>query len=420
MAVPRIFVICSGLAFLLMFVSYWQAFAGETAPSRPAVAQQARPAAITPTVPFTPAVAEQHPTPEVAAQLPVAKVAPSHRTATTGAVSASAPGKPVSSVAASAEHGRLAGSCMAYTDLKRQKLLQPLPAALPAANGGRPGCLEPTTMCEALRHAFNQHVPKAHHTSSAMKRRQLVVTAAGSAQVAMVQEFTQATAALRLPTLVLCMDETAYAAAKQTTAAAVLLAATTADASPSVLSRKWAALGEILEAGAGVFWADVDAVLAADPFPLLAADSDVEALSEGWEEIFLRGHVMGARAVAASALLPVPHLLSRSLTFARHRSPSLAGADDPSMGWSRYCESMRAAMLSPSLMYLEPTAPSRQLALLLAAQALQWPSAEGYAWGAGVEEATALSFELLMPAHDATSRVGAKLRVMHAEWYIID
>ena len=37
---------------------------------------------------------------------------------------------------------------------------------------------------------------------------------------------------------------------------------------------------QVLEAGAAVLWADVDAVLASDPFPLLAADSDVEALSE--------------------------------------------------------------------------------------------------------------------------------------------
>ena len=43
-------------------------------------------------------------------------------------------------------------------------------------------------------------------------------------------------------------------------------------------------------------------------------------------------------------------------------------------------------------------------------------------WGrnevAPVDEAAALGFELLVPAHDTTTRVGAAVRVMHAEcWF---
>ena len=41
--------------------------------------------------------------------------------------------------------------------------------------------------------------------------------------------------------------------------------------------------------GVGVLFADVDVAFASDPFELLHADSDVEALSEAWEEDDARG-----------------------------------------------------------------------------------------------------------------------------------
>ena len=110
---------------------------------------------------------------------------------------------------------------------------------------------------------------------------------------------------MRIPTLVLAMDASAAYAARATTAASVLLDDSGGfDPSP-ILALKWAALAAILEAGVEVLWSDVDGVIASQPFELLHADTDVAAPSEGWEEIFLRGHIMGA--------------------------------DDPSMGWSRYC-----------------------------------------------------------------------------------
>lgn len=92
------------------------------------------------------------------------------------------------------------------------------------------------------------------------------------------------------------MDDAIFREAGRGTAASVLLGG-----SDSPLARKWSALAEVLAAGVAVFWADVDAVLGANPVPSLYADSDVEALSEAWEENMLRGHIMGA--------------------------------DDPSMGW---------------------------------------------------------------------------------------
>lgn len=370
MAVPRIFLVCSALALMLMLVSFQQAFYG-VRPADPSKQPMAMPTTLN---------EEPHRVPTSGADVQPAVVtfspkdpAVGSRAATNARVPAvgvnmSAPLMPVTSVPASAQHGRLSSGCQAYTDPKRQQLLHMLPAAIPAADGGRPGCLQATLVCEALRHAF------LAVGGAKRKRRQVVVTAAAHAQVGMLRIFTQATAALRLPTLVLAMDEDAFAAARTTTATALLVPAGGGRGrdEQTALHRKWAALAEILEAGAALLWADVDAVIAADPFPFIAADSDVEALSEGWEEPFLRGFVMGS--------------------------------DDPSMGWSRYCESMRAAMLSPSLLYLEPTTVARNLAEAIAARAVAWPSAPGYAWDAATNEATELSMELLMPAHDGTAR----------------
>ena len=59
-----------------------------------------------------------------------------------------------------------------------------------------------------------------------------------------------------------------------------------------------------------------DAVLAAAPFPLFANDSDVELLSEGWDDEAATGFIHGS--------------------------------DDPSMGWGRYAESSASAGLDPS------------------------------------------------------------------------
>ena len=43
-----------------------------------------------------------------------------------------------------------------------------------------------------------------------------------------------------------------------------------------------------------MLYADVDVVLAAEPWGALAADSDFEGLSEAWEEEDARGHIMGS------------------------------------------------------------------------------------------------------------------------------
>ena len=322
----------------------------------------------------------------------------------------SSPGRPMSSVPQSAARGKLSAACSelppAASSLRVSESLQFVPAVLHAAKlaGGRPGCLQPTPVCTALKHLLASSSSAAAPAAGSLGRRhQLLVTAATGAQREHIAAFTEAAAAVRVPTLILAMDEAAHAAARGTTAASVLLITNgggggggggggsgggDATVAGLLLARKWIALAEVLEAGAEVLYMDVDAVLASAPFGLLPADTDVAALSEGWEEMFLRGHVMGA--------------------------------DDPSMGWSRYCESMRAALLSPSMVHLLPTQPTvaltRRMALLALKQ--RWASAHGAAWAAGPAEAVGLSMQLLTPAHDDTTRVGAKLRVLHASCWL--
>ena len=330
------------------------------------------------------------------AAAPQGATSPTAITSLPAGANASAPGKAASSVPQAPLPVRLSAACSAgdaAATAEKRKLLHPVPAA---AEGGTPGCLRNTPICEALRHALaGEDASKAARRPS-LRRHQLVVTSAAGGQQAELEAFTQAAAALRLPTLVLAMDAAAYAAARTTTAASVLLlappaaAGAGAGAGGGLLALKWAALAEVLEAGVEVLYADVDAVLAAPPFDLLHADTDFAGLSEGWEDIFLRGHVMGA--------------------------------DDPSMGWSRYCESMRAALLAPSLFHLLPTHPAVALAQRMARQAARsghaWPSATGAAWARDASEAAALSDELLLPAHDGVTRVGCKVRVLHADcWY---
>lgn len=91
------------------------------------------------------------------------------------------------------------------------------------------------------------------------------------------------------------------------------------------------------------------------------------------------------------------------------------------MGWGRYAESMRVSFLSPSLLFLQPTPSARRLARLLSQQAAshRWPAAERTAWEdlrvLGNGEAKALTFELMAPAHDAVTRIGASFRVLDVD-----
>ena len=72
--------------------------------------------------------------------------------------------------------------------------------------------------------------------------------------------------------------------------------------------------------GYSVFLSDVDVAWLQNPFKLLARDSDVEGLSDGYDERTAYGYV--------------------------------DGIDDPSMGWSRYAQTIRIFVLNSGLFYM--------------------------------------------------------------------
>ena len=79
------------------------------------------------------------------------------------------------------------------------------------------------------------------------------------------------------------------------------------------------------------------------------------------------------------------------------------------MGWGRYAESMRIDHLSPSLLRLLPTSEAVALSRRMVATAhrQRWATVPGSAHEDSEVldgEATALTFELVAPAHDAVTR----------------
>ena len=369
MAPPRLFWLLSGTGLCMLLCTNYSLFA----------ARKVNPTAQAPRE--APALSEGLTTPLQPARNPasVSAVGRQQRELSSG-VSVGAPSRRATDVAQSAAHGSLPPRCVRpEPDADRRKLLRFVPARTSAAadaDGAPASCSTP--LCAALGHALRS-VPR-HSLPN------VLMTSAVRGQEAMLATFAEAAAALRVPLVVIAMDEAAFAAAKASTAASVLARAGDGAGGDSTLARKWAAIAEALEAGVGLMWADVDAVVASQPFDSLHADADFEGLSEGWEESFTRGYVMGS--------------------------------DDPSMGWSRYCETMRAALLAPSLFYLLPTTPSLALARRMSRAAGEWRAAPGAAWGGGTEESIALSTELLTPAHDGSTRVGASVRVLSTECWL--
>jgi hypothetical protein len=262
-------------------------------------------------------------------------------------------------------HGTLERRCIPTPDAARRSVLAYVRADPHACDATKPLCRA------AQRH-----------------RQLLLTTAVWPEQRELLEAFAFSAAALRVPTLALVQGGVAQAA---TAVGNDIFHVAPLAGDPPILQQKWDAIARLVELGVHVLSADVDAVLASPPFELASNDSDIEALSEAWDDEAARGFIHGS--------------------------------DDPSMGWGRYAESMRVAFLSPSLVYLLPTRNALALARLLAAlaRAAKWKSASGAAWEAAEEldgEAKALTFELIAPAHDATRRVGASLRVLHRECFL--
>ena len=86
---------------------------------------------------------------------------------------------------------------------------------------------------------------------------------------------------------------------------------------------------------------DVDVVTLQDPFAFLARDSDVEGLSDGFDERTAYGALRdGAlRLCASSQALP----------------GYIDGIDDATMGWARYAQTVRIFVLNSGLFYIQPS-----------------------------------------------------------------
>jgi len=300
---------------------------------------------------------------------------------------------------ASMQVGTLSRECSSTPDLEHR-------ASLRMVGGGR--CVAGRPLCAALRRALGL-VPSL--STQQRSRPTVVLTTFVGGQERMLGTLSASAAALRLPFVALALDAAGAAVALSPVAIVDL---SRADALPSTsyipgeardtgappsslgsgpLVAKWRAVAALLASGVTVLYLDVDGVLGADPFEFSFGDSDFEVLSEAWEAESARGFVMGS--------------------------------DDPSMGWSRYCETMAIGLLSPALFLAQPTFEAVAVARRMARLAHSWAApAPGTAWEPGHEnghengqtgqsgfhESEAFSFELLAPAHDQVSRVGASVR----------
>lgn len=97
----------------------------------------------------------------------------------------------------------------------------------------------------------------------------------------------------------------------------------------AVSALKFRILSRFMKLGYSVLLSDVDVVTLDNPFKYLVKDSDVEAMSDGWDHQTAYGY---------------------NDVF-----------DDPSMGWSRYAHTMRIFVFNSGLFYLRPTDASMAL-----------------------------------------------------------
>lgn len=97
----------------------------------------------------------------------------------------------------------------------------------------------------------------------------------------------------------------------------------------AVSAMKFEIIEEFLALGWNVLLSDVDVVIVQDPFQYLYRDSDVEGMTDGYDD----GTAYG----------------------------EMYGVDDPSMGWSRYAQGSRHMALNSGLFYLTAGAKTIQL-----------------------------------------------------------
>ena len=202
---------------------------------------------------------------------------------------------PARSVNASKLFGRLDKKCIPTPDAERATLLDFGTTPTP------PHCHD--DFCVGVERAL-----------AASTQCSLVLTVAHwPEQRGLLEAWTTAAAALRVPACALLSmsdgSTSDYLALEATGISIVPLptlpAATTSTSpsSPGVLPRKWLAIAKLLAMRVSVLYTDVDGVLTHPPFALLANDSDVEVLSDAWDDEAAKGFIHGS--------------------------------DDPSMGWGR-------------------------------------------------------------------------------------
>lgn len=97
----------------------------------------------------------------------------------------------------------------------------------------------------------------------------------------------------------------------------------------AVSAMKFRILRSFLRLGYSVFLSDVDICVFDDPFKYLVRDSDIEGMSDGFDN---------ATAYGYNDVL-----------------------DDASMGWARYAHSMRVFVFNSGLFYIRPTAAAMEL-----------------------------------------------------------
>lgn len=137
-----------------------------------------------------------------------------------------------------------------------------------------------------------------------------------------------------------------------------------------ISAQKFAILGEFMRLGWSVLLSDVDVAILRDPFPHLHKDSDVEGMSDGYDERTAYGYV--------------------------------DGVDDPSMGWSRYAQTMRIYVTNSGLFYIRATNPSIALVDRCAdrlAKRQEW-------------DQTVFNEEMFYPSHGSYVNPGVSKRVM--------
>ncbi|GAB4813747.1 hypothetical protein N2152v2_000793 [Parachlorella kessleri] len=97
----------------------------------------------------------------------------------------------------------------------------------------------------------------------------------------------------------------------------------------AVSALKFRILTHFVDLGYSVFLSDVDVIFLQNPFNFLKRDSDIEGMSDGWDN----GTAYGYNDVA----------------------------DDPAMGWGRYAHSMRVFVINSGTFYIRSTKAARDL-----------------------------------------------------------